>query len=209
MNPFKYSDEKIDETELMIALPAVIIGVAILSLPREVASITMYNDGWVSILFGGIIFTTLTVMATKLAAMFPDKSFLDYTSYLVSKPIAIGLVWIKIVLTILLVSFATRSVAYISQQYLFEHTPLEVLALSFLLVVIYGVSGSRAGIFRLNMLFLPIILVEFFFVAVFNITRIETENYFPLFQTSMKDYLLGITKTFKAYIGFSIVLFYR
>lgn len=208
MKPFKYSDEKIDEFELMIALPSAIIGVAILSLPREVANVTLYSDGWVSILFAGIFFTFVAVIGAKLAALFPNKSFYDYTTYLVTKPVAIGLVIINAIIGILLSAYSTRSIAYVSQQYLFDQTPMEVLALAFLLVVIYAVSGSRAGIFRLNLLFLPIILFAFLLVGIFNITWVDTENYFPLFQSSLPDYFKGMTKSVEAFIGFGIILFY-
>jgi len=78
MNPFKYSDEQISENELMIALPSIIIGVSVLSLPSEVAKVTKFGDGWVSILLAGIIFTFFAILAAKLAALFPEKSFKSY-----------------------------------------------------------------------------------------------------------------------------------
>lgn len=209
MNPFKYSDdENINETQLTIALPSAIIGVAILSLPREVAIVTLHSDGWISILLAGILSTFIAVLGAKVAAQYQDKSFYDYTSFLVTKPIAIVIVAINIIIAIYLCAYATRNIAYISQQYLFEQTPIEVLALTFLLVVVYAVSGSRAGIFRLNLLFLPIILIAFLFVGIFNFTWIESSNYLPLFKTSFRDYLIGVTKSFEAYLGFQIVLFY-
>jgi len=208
MNPFKYSDEQVSESEFMIALPSVLFGVAILSLPRDIALVTLFSDGWVSILLAGIIFTFIAILGTKLAALFPEKSFLSYTSFLVTKPVAIVLTFINIFFTIFLSAYSIRSVAYISQQYLFDHTPMEVLALTFLLVVIYAVSGSRAGLFRLNVLFLPIILFTFLFVGLFNIKWIELENYLPMFQSSVMDYLKGITKSFGALTGFGIMLFY-
>ncbi|MEI3611065.1 GerAB/ArcD/ProY family transporter [Pseudogracilibacillus sp. SO30301A] len=208
MNPFKYSDVQLSESEYVIALPSALIGVAVLSLPREVAKVTSFSDGWVSILLAGIIFTFIAIMGVKLAALFPEKSFLSYTSFLVSRPVAIGIAFINILIALFIVAFSTRALASISQQYLFEHTPMEVLALSFLLVVIYAVSGSRVGIFRLNVLFLPIILFAFLFVLLFNIKWFNAANVFPMFQSDLTDYLNGITKTFEAYVGFGIVLFY-
>lgn len=208
MNPFKYSDEKISDTEFMIAIPSVIIGVGILSLPREVAIVTLFSDGWISILVAGIMVTFITILATKVAALFPGKSFLSYTTYLVTKPIALLFLFIIITVSLFFSAYSTRYIAYIAQQYLFEHTPMEVIALSFILVVVYAVSGSRAGLFRLNLLFLPIILFVFLFVGIFNVTWIERNNFLPLFQTDLKGYLLGIKETFTAFLGFEIVLIY-
>lgn len=208
MNPFKYSDEYISSNELMIAIPSIMIGVSVLSLPSEVASVTSFSDGWVSILFSGMIFTIMIVLGTKLVALFPNQSFLTYTSYLVSRPVAIVLTLINVCIGISLSALSVRSAAFISQQYLFEKTPMEVLAISFLLVVIYAVSGSRAGVFRLNILFLPIILVSFLFVCVMNIKWIEVENLLPLFQTDVSGYIKGVVKTYEVFLGFGIVLFY-
>lgn len=208
MSLFKYSDEYISNNELMIAIPSIMIGVSVLSLPSEIASVTLYSDGWVSLLLSGIFFTIIIIIASKLAKLFPDQSFLSYTTYLVSRPVAIVLTFINVCIGLLISALSVRSVAFISQQYLFEKTPMEVLALIFLLVVIYAVSGSRAGIFRLNVLFLPIILVSFLFVFIMNIKWIEIENLLPVFQTDMSGYVKGFIKTYEVYVGFGIVLFY-
>lgn len=208
MNSFKYSDEQISANEFMIAIPSIMIGVSFLSLPSEIASVTLYSDGWISILLAGIFFTMMIVLGTKLVTLFPNQSFLSYTTFLVSRPIAIVLTLINVLIGLIISALSVRSVAFISQQYLFERTPIEILALLFLLVVVYAVSGSRAGIFRLNVLFLPIILVSFLFVGIMNIELIEIDNLLPVFQTDVTDYMRGIVKTYEVFIGFGIVLFY-
>ena len=153
MEPFKYSKGLLSEREFMFALPSIIIGVSILSLPNEVAKVTHFSDGWISILVAGILFTGMALLATHVASHFPDKSFYDYASILVTKPIAIAISFLYVLAGVGISAYTTRSVAFISQQYLFNRTPMEVLGLAFLLVVIYGVSGSRVGLFRLNILF--------------------------------------------------------
>src|SRR5690625_3242747 len=208
MNPFKYSDEQISVSEFMILIPSMVIGVSILTLPSAVAQATLFADGWISILIAGLIFTFIAILGTKVAALFHDKSFLTYTSILVTKPVAIVLAFINIFIAIFISALSVRNVAFISQQYLFDHTPMEVLALSFLLVVVYAVSGSRAGVLRLNVLFLPIILFAFIFVGLFNIKWFDSPDLLPMFQTSAKGYVRGMMRTFEAFSGFGVVLFY-
>lgn len=208
MNPFRYSDENIDEREFMLAFPSVMIGVTILAMPSDIAEATSYSDGWISILLAGVIFMVFAILAVKLSNTFPDQSFYAYASFLVTRPIAIIISFIFIISGIVIVGYIIRSLAFISQQYLFDRTPIEVLGLSFLLVVIYAVSGSRAGLFRLNVMFLPIILFVFLFVGLFNIQHLESSNFLPLFQTELKDYVKGTVNSFEAYIGFAIGLFY-
>src|SRR5699024_1663058 len=136
MNFFKYSDEHISRNEFMIAIPSIMIGVSVFSLPREIASVTLFSDGWVSILLSGIIFTIIIVLGIKFATLISDQLVLSYTSYLVTRPVAIVLTFINVWIGIFISSLAVRSVSFISQQYLFEHTPMEVIALLFLLIVI-------------------------------------------------------------------------
>src|SRR5699024_6951497 len=208
MNPFKYEDEYISRTEFMIAIPAMIIGVTVLSLPGSIAKATLYSDGWLVILISVLMFTVMAILATKLAVLFPGQSFLSYTSYLVTKPVATIITFIYSIIAILLSAYSICSVAFISQEYLFEQTPMEVLGLLFLLVVVYAVSGSRAGIFRLNILFLPIILFVVLFIILFNIHWFEAVNFLPMFQTNFKSYIYGIKETFNTFVGYGIILFY-
>jgi len=208
MNPYKYSDKYITEREFGFALPSIILGVAVLELPGEVASVTFHSDGWISILLIGIIFTLFALLAVKVALYFPNQTFFSYTSFLVTRPIAVVITIIFILNGIAISSYITRSLAYISQQYLFYQTPMEILALCFLLVVVYAITGERVGLFRLNILFLPIILFIFIFVGLFNIKWFEVENFLPLFKTNVTGYMKGMLKPFGAFYGFGIGLFY-
>src|SRR5690625_4883290 len=115
MNSYKYSDENISENEFMIALPSIIIGVSILSLPSEVAKVTQFSDGWVSILLGGLIFTLFALLATRLATLFPEESFFSYTSFLFTKLYSIILVFLIILVSLITSSYSVRSVAFICQ----------------------------------------------------------------------------------------------
>src|SRR5699024_10197434 len=166
--------------EFMIALPSMMIGVAVLSLPTNLAKVTLFADGWIVIVGGGILFILFASLATKLTMMFPGEEFYTYTSYLVGKPVALLFTFINACIGLFLSSFSVRSVAYISQQSFFEQTPMEVLALGFLLIVVYAVANSRIGIFRLNILFFPIILMSFIIIGIFNIKWFELSNLLPL-----------------------------
>lgn len=203
-----YDDNTLSERELMFALPSMIIGVAVFTLPSNIAQVTEHGDGWISILVAGIIFSILAYLSAKIAASFPSESFLSYCSILVTKPVAFGITFCIGIVSIFIGAYIVRSLAFITQQYLFEKTPMEVIALCFLLVVIYAVAGTRAGIFRLNILFLPIILLVYFLVILFNIPTIDIGNYLPLFKTDVTGYGKGIIQSAGAFAGFGILLFY-
>ncbi|MFD1171161.1 GerAB/ArcD/ProY family transporter [Oceanobacillus picturae] len=205
---FKYADEKISDREVMVAIPSMVIGVGILSLPKNLATVTTASDGWIPLLLGGIIAVFMTWVVAKFAAGFPNQTFLTYATTIVSRPIAIVLSFLFVVIFVSITALQVREIAAISKQYIFDRTPLEVIALAFLLVVLYGVSGSRAGLFRLNIMFLPIILFVALIVFIFNIGWFEFGNLLPTFTTSFSGYTEALNTSVTSYLGFSILWFY-
>lgn len=203
-----YDDNVLSEQELLIALPSVIIGITLFVLPSEIASTTEFSDGWIAILIAGLTFMTLAWLSGKVAAAFPKQLFFTYSSTLVTRPVAAIFVFCIGVVAIFMMAYIVRSLAFISQEYLFRQTPMEILALSFLLVVIYAVSGSRAGIFRLNILFLPIILVVYLLVILFNIRFFEMSHFYPLFKTDIQGYGKAMLHSLTSFSGFGILLYY-
>src|SRR5690625_3693706 len=144
---FLYSNETISDKELKIAIPSMIIGVGVLSLPSGIASVTVGSDGWIALLIAGILQMGVIWLMAKVASSFPKQSFLSYSAKLVSKPVAVVFTFTFAVYYICVTAYDIRMLGHISEQYLFKKTPVEVVMLAFLLVVVYAVSGSRVGIF--------------------------------------------------------------
>lgn len=208
MKRFEYADEKISEKELLFAVPSVVIGVGILSLPRDLAAETIASDGWISIGIGGIIAILIAMMIARLSGSFPNQSFISYTSLITTKPVAIVLTFCFAIITIQITALQVRQLADISKEYLFDETPVEVIALSFLLIVVYAVSGSRVGLFRLNMMFLPFILIISTLVMVFEISDMNVGHLLPMFKTDHVGYMEGISLSIRSYGGFGVILLF-
>ncbi|MBD1381324.1 GerAB/ArcD/ProY family transporter [Metabacillus arenae] len=208
MRPFEYGDEEIGEIEILYIVASYVIAYGILTLPRQLAEATNFFDGWIPLMIAGgtsIIFTGITA---KLACRFPNQSFFSYASSICSKPGSVVITLFLALHFIFLSGFETRAVAIVAKQYLFDRTPAEVIALAFLLVVVYAVSGTRVGIIRLNLLFLPIILFIAFLLMVLNIPFFEVKNLTPLFTTSLEGHFKGAKESFFSISGFAGLLFY-
>ena len=208
MTRYKKQTEFINEKDIMFAVATNIISITILFLPRYIADNTVAADGWLTIVFGGFIAIIFAWILAKIASSFPNQSFLSFASYLVSRPFAIVLSILFIVQYITISFFQIREIATLSHEYLFDRTPLEVVCLAFILVVIYAVSGSRAAIFRLNILFFPFVIVGLLLLIFFPMGAIKIENLLPVFETDLKGIMQGTTSSLHAFLGFSIVLFY-
>eukprot|EP00130_Batrachochytrium_dendrobatidis_P008320 XP_006683195.1 hypothetical protein BATDEDRAFT_92963 [Batrachochytrium dendrobatidis JAM81] len=208
MNSMEDKNIQISNKDIIIAVPSTIVAVGILSLPAKLAEETISSDGWIPLVISGMIMIFVTWLVVKLASSFPNQSFLTFASKLVTRPIAIILTFLFVVQGIFLAAFEVRQIADISQIYLLNDTPMEVLSLSFLLVVVYAVSGERAGIFRLNMLFFPFITLISFFVIFLSIGWIETENLLPVFQTDIGGFAEGMKSSIIFYGNIGLLLFY-
>ncbi|MDY0405853.1 endospore germination permease [Virgibacillus sp. 179-BFC.A HS] len=208
MRPFEYSDETISEKELLIALPSMLIASGVLSLPKLLAMYTVAADGWIPLFVSGITNLIMAACVARFTMQFAGQPFYSYASKLVTRPVAWFFTMAFCGLFVAIAALEVREIADISKSYLFHRTPVEVIALSFLLVVVYAVCGSRAGILRLNLLFLPIILFIFILLLSLDIKFIEMKNLLPMFQTDMKDYMRAMPAGIGSYSWFGIIWFY-
>lgn len=208
MKSFEYADETISDKELMIAVPSIIIGVGILTLPKDLAEDTIAADGWLAIFITGLFFIGYAWLLTKLASLFPHQSFISFASSLVTKPIAIVFTFLLALEGIFIGGFVIRAISDIAKEYLFDRTPVEVISLTFLLVVVYAISGSRAGLFRINMMFFPIIIWIILIVGIFSINFIDVTNFLPVLQTDVSGFVHSTKTSLFAYSGPFILLLY-
>ena|SRR5690625_1691766 len=208
MKRFAYADEKIGDKEVMIAIPSMLIGGGMLTLPNELAKLTNGSDGWILIALGGMITLVVAWLVTKLATSFPNQPFLTYASTITTKPIAILLTCVFGTVGLLITSYVIRNIADTAKEYLFDQTPVEVIALTFLLVVVYAIASSRIGLFRLNMLFFPFLFIIIILLMFFSIQWFEPSNLLPMLQTRPSNYINGIEAVLTSYVGVFVLLFY-
>jgi len=205
---FEYGDGEIDSKEMMFAISSMVIGAGVLTLPRLVADATESSDGWVSILIAGALAILLAWVGAKLASRFPKMNFFTYTGLIATKPVAMILTWIVFGYFLVFSAYITRGISLIAKQYLFDETPVEVIALTFMLIIIYAVAGSRVSLLRLNLLFFPIVLAFIILLLYFSAGLIELDNLKPIFVTNWSGIMKGARETIFSLLGFEIAMFY-
>ncbi len=208
MDVFEYGDEEVSRKEIMLGTTSMVIGIGILTLPRLVATATQSSDGWMSIAIAGMLAIVLAWVAAKLASRFPKMSFITYTGLIVTKPVAMILSCVIFIYFFLFSAYVTRGIANIAKQYLFDDTPIEVIALVYILIVTYAVAGTRVGLLRLNMLFIPIVLIIIACLLAFSSNLVEPSNLKPFFVSSWSGILLGVKESIFSLLGFEVILFY-
>ncbi|MDF2681756.1 MAG: spore gernimation protein [Brevibacillus sp.] len=202
------AEKLISKNHMGINIASVTIGVGILTFPRALAKATGAVDGWISVVLSGVVAYLIAFTLAKLASRFPRQTFFEYSSLIASKPIGYILTILVCIYSMLFVSFEIRAIGNIAKQYLFYNTPVEMITLSFLLVVQYSVAGSRISMLRLNLLFLPVVLFVMLVVLVFTQPLVDMENIRPYFSSSWKSLLQGSKDVGLSYSGFEMILFY-
>lgn len=198
----------ISDRDIMIAVTSNIIGISTLTMPRLIAQDTTAADGWIAILIGGGFACLFAWVIAKIASSFPNQSFFTFTSYLLSKPLAVIITVLFILYFIVITAYQVREVTVLAHQYLFDKTPVQVISLLFLLVVIYGVSGSRAAIFRLIVLFYPTVIIGLLLLTFLPLGLFKLDNLLPIFQTDFQGYLKASYSSLNVFLGFGIIIFY-
>lgn len=208
MKTFEAMYGKVTEQEIWMAVTSMVLGVGVLTLPRQMAEVTHDADGWVSIIAAGIVLIVFAWIAAKLASSFPGMSFTDYAAQLVGRSAAVVLTCLFALSFLLVAAFEVSALSKIAMQYLFVRTPIEIIALTFLLTVVYAVAGSRVALLRLNVLFTPVVLLIVLLVMGLNLGYAEVGNLKPFLTTSWTGYMRGFNETLMSLAGFHILLFY-
>jgi len=208
MKAFEYGDQEISSAQMAITIASILIDVGILTLPREVAEVTESSDGWISIAATGLIAIACAWFIGKLAIRVGTKGLYDYSASIITRPLAFMFMLGLSAYFLLFSAYEVRSIANTAKQYLFEETPAEVIALIFLLVVAYAVSGTRIGLIRLNVLFLPMVIVIAFVVMGLSYSIFHLGDLKPFFITDWKQITNGMKRSEYPFLGFETVLIY-
>lgn len=208
MKTFEYGDNQIGSREVSMTVSSIMIGIGILTLPSLLAKHIQAADGWVSILAAGVIACVFGLVVCKLLKHFQGDTFYNFTARMATRPVAKLISTIYAVYFLLYLAFEVRSIAKISRMYLLDNTPIAFITVAFLLVVVYGVSGTTAAVIRLNTMFLPIVLLISVIVLLFGIQLTNLNNLKPFMTTSPVELASGTKDATFALLGFEVLLFY-
>jgi len=182
-----------------------IFGTGVIILPRLTAE-HANQDGWILVILATILACFCMFVISSLGRCFPDKSFYEYTSILVSKPIALVLSLLFVIRLIFHMSLTLRIFLEIVGQSMLPTSPFWVTGLLLLMVSAYGASKgyetrARLAEILIFIIFVPITLV--FAVAAFNV---DYSNILPIFDTPSPVLARGGLLTLSAFAGIELVL---
>ncbi|WP_058304103.1 GerAB/ArcD/ProY family transporter [Gorillibacterium timonense] len=209
MSSVGYADPLVSPRVVTFTVSKMIIGIGILTLPDALTSSTHTTDGWISILLGGLVAILFSVLLAQLTTRFPQANYHDMISRITHPFVAHVAVGLFALYMFLFTTYEIRGLSSISKLYLFDETPVEAICLVFLLVLVYGASGSSLTLLRLNTLFLPVVLIVLFILLMFGMKAFHIQELKPMFITPAWSIAAASKTTVFSYLGAEILLFYN
>jgi len=201
---FSFND-KISLRQFQILLILYIFGTGVIILPRK-AAIYAGRDGWIAF----ILTITLAVFAvfviTSLVKRFPHKSFYEYASTLITRPIAVILTLGLIAKTIVGLACELRFFAEIVKYVLLYNTPYAVIAISLLLLSAYAAGKGIETKARIGQIIIWLIFIPLIFVFIVVSTDVDFSELQPVLQTEPRQLAAGAYHLFFAFSGIEFIL---
>ncbi|TKD72141.1 GerAB/ArcD/ProY family transporter [Pseudalkalibacillus hwajinpoensis] len=199
-------NEKQSSLPIIIFLISTIIGVGIVTLPRQTALIVGQPNMWVSVIFGAIIAFLNALLIFMLIKRYPKQTLFDFAPEVIGKWIGKLFSLVFVAYAISISAFIIRTMSEIVNYYLLDRTPKVVVLAVLILSCMYLVSCGLTNIVMFFQLYFPIILAMFFLLTILSIKSIEPTNLRPIFVNDGFALLKGTNTTFFSFVGYELIM---
>ncbi len=191
---------------IIIFIISTIVGVGIVTLPRQTAAVVGQPNMWMSVILGAGIAFINAIFLFMLIKRFPMKTVFDIGTELTGKWIGKGINLIFVTYMIAISSYIIRTMAEIVNYYLLDNTPKFVVLLVLVVSCMYLVSSGLSNIILFFQLYFPIILFMFFVLTLLSIKNIEPTHLRPIFYFDGIEILKGAHTTFFSFVGYELIM---
>lgn len=196
--------QTISNQQIKNLLVTTAIGVGILSLPSQMATI-LDNDGWIPIIIGGLLFIPILIMIDRLYKMYPNRTIVEIGMEIYGRLFFSVFMIIILVYLVMFEAYTLRVFGEVVKSYLLEVTPIEVIMLTLLLAVSYLARSELTVVARTANMIYPILLGLIIFLIVLSIPNSEPTNMLPAFQSDLKNIPKGIMASLFSFTGYEII----
>lgn len=201
---FSFND-KISLRQFQILLMLYIFGTGVIILPRK-AAIYAGRDGWAAFIITTCLALIAVFIITSLVKRFPHKSFYEYTSVLITRPIAFVLTLGLIFKTIIGLACELRFFAEIVKYVLLYNTPYTLIAISLLMLSAYAAGKGIETKARIGQIIVWIIFIPLTFVFIVVGADVDFSELAPLMQTEPRQLAIGAYHLLFAFSGMEFIL---
>jgi len=196
--------QTISNQQIKNLLVTTVIGVGILSLPSEMATI-LENDGWIPIIIGGLLFIPILIMIDRLYKMYPNRTIVEMGMEIYGRLFFSIFMIIILVYLVMLEAYTLRVFGEVVKSYLLEITPIEVIIFTMVLAISYLARSELLVVARTANMIYPILLGLIILLIVISIPNSDPTNMLPAFQSDFKNIPKGIVASLVSFAGYEII----
>lgn len=177
---------KISSRQFTVLVLLYTIGSTILIIPSILTS-TAKQDAWISGMIGLGVGIAAIFLYTALASRYPGKNFSQMLELILGKWLGkLFSVFYFLTFVFLLCLFVLRDIGDFMVSVMMVETPIQVIHLTFLLVVVYAVRHGLESFSRTAELFLPWIILLFLILVLAVAPQIDIFNVLPILEFGLK-----------------------
>ncbi|MHA6528947.1 GerAB/ArcD/ProY family transporter [Paenibacillus sp. BAC0078] len=203
---FVRADDKITTSQASLFLTNSVLGVGILTLPRNVVESVKTPDAWMSVVLGGIIVMLIIVIMVKLSQQFPGKTIYQYSKQIVGGYLGGFLSLFLIAYFLLSAGFQNRVLGEIAMFFLLEGTPIWAIIIPFIWIGAYLVFGGINSISRTYQIVFPISLFILMLCYVLSIRIFDINHLRPVLSEGLMPVIRGLKSTVLVFTGCEVVM---
>ncbi|KGP91891.1 spore gernimation protein [Pontibacillus chungwhensis BH030062] len=197
---------RLTQNQVTIGISLTVLGVGMITLPREVFTAAGIASGWVSVLLTGGLAIGVMFLLITLNNRYPGLSYFQYNRLIVGSWIGGFLTLITTAYYITFAAFETRAMAELIQMFILDRTPVSFTMLIFIGTTVYLVLGGYSAIFRLFELYFPAIITFTLLIMILSANQFEINHIRPFFE-GFTPIMKGMSATILSFVGIEIILF--
>lgn len=197
---------QLTQNQVTIGISLTVLGVGMITLPREVFTASGVASGWVSVLLTGILAGAVMFLMIALNNRYPGMSYYQYNRIIVGSWIGGFISLITSIYYVTFAAFETRAMAELIQMFILDRTPVSFTMLIFIGTAVYLVLGGYSAIFRFFELYFPAIIFFTLLIMILSANQFEMNHIRPFFE-GVSPIMKGMSATVLSFVGIEIILF--
>jgi spore germination protein len=193
-------------SQIAIGISLTVLGVGMITLPREVLTAAGAASGWVSVIISGFVALIVILLLSALNSRYPDLTYYQYNRLIVGKWIGWVITLITTFYYVFFASFEARAMADLIKVFILARTPIEITILIFMGTAVYLILGGVSAIFRLFELYFPFIIIFTLLIILLTANQFEFNHIRPFFE-GMTPIAKGTGTTILSFVGIETILF--
>ena len=202
----QHKDGEISALQSFIIIINIMIGTGIMGISRSVAEVSQ-QDAWISVFINGIFISFIMIIIVYTISKFPQYNFLQYTSYLLSKPIGYLITLAFTLYGLLVVALVIRFLTEMVITWLLPNTPSWIINFVIALTTLYMTKNGATILARFNEV-IVFMLIPFGLLVFIALPQSSFINLRPIGGSGISNILKGIMPSFFAFAGYEELLVY-